>query len=491
MKVIVSVLVLALVGVAAVFLYTNQTGGTPVSESAQAVSLCEEGSADLNAFRLNAARDKLLACLELDPDLAEASISLAYTYARLGREPEFKTTLARADSLVANISDPERRMMAQLRLADASDSRFYSIRDSLVNRLAKEKPKNVHVLVALTKRAKTPEEQEKAWQKVMDADPNYAVTYNMLGYLELHRANYDKAIEHMQKYAFLAPDLANPHDSLGDVYFATGRYEEAEEEYVKSVTMQPDFYVSLINLGKTYLARGQIDKGEDILDKVRAEVRGSKLEQKVDEEILMTMVTYDVEDALDELSARFIKDHPDNGNAAFFRAMRLAYMGKMNESQAVMDSALTVWRLSDAYKNYEEFRKNIDRSGKRYEALVADLADAPATRVRHWGGLVAMSSDVVIHDQWYDRWRLGQALLDNNQPQLALEQIAPVLDVNPRLINPLILAVDSYLALRQPEPARRTLEQAKRALAWADSDFPPVARAKELEKKVAELEGHS
>lgn len=49
----------------------------------------------------------------------------------------------------------------------------------------------------------------------------------MLGYLELSRGNYELAIEHMQKYAFLAPDLANPHDSLGEVYLAIGRYEDA------------------------------------------------------------------------------------------------------------------------------------------------------------------------------------------------------------------------------------------------------------------------
>ena len=66
----------------------------------------------------------------------------------------------------------------------------------------------------------------------------------MLGYLELNRGNYDQAIEYMQKYAFLAPDLANPHDSLGEVLMTIGRYEEAEQEFRAAVRMQPDFYHS-------------------------------------------------------------------------------------------------------------------------------------------------------------------------------------------------------------------------------------------------------
>lgn len=491
MKAIISLIIVALLIGAAGFLISNKTGGSPVSESSQAVTLCEEGTADLNAYRLNAARDKLTACLELDPDLAEASISLAFTYGRLGRIPEYKKALARADSLVGNIADDDRRMMAQLRLTATHESKFTSIRDSVLNKLKVEKPNNIHVLVAMASKSLSVEDEEKAWQKVQAADPNYAVSYNMLGYLALRQGNFDQAIKHMQKYAFLAPDLANPHDSLGDVFFAQGRYEEAEAEYVRSVTMQPDFYVSLINLGKTYLARGQILKGVDILEKVRNEVVGSTLEQKVDREILQTFIFFEIEDKLAELIPKYVQKWPKEGYSSFLHAMYLAHTGDLARSQAVMDSTLTVWRVSDRYKAIESYRKDIDGVDKRYQALVSDLADSPSTRVRHWAGLVALNEDVPLHDQWYDRWRLGEALLDNNQPELALEQIAPLLEINPRLINPLSLAVRANLALRHPEDSRRALEQAKWALSQADPDFPPLLKIPQLEAQVADLEGSS
>lgn len=488
MKTILSLVGALLVIGAAVFLVSNRTGGSPLSPSSQALVLCEEGTADMNAFRLNEARDKLQASLELDPNLAEASISLAFTFARLGRSDEFRVALARADSLVGNIPDADRRMMLQLQLSGARPSRFFASRDSLLDRLGVEKPDNIHVLVAQAENSRSEEEREKAWQKVIEVNPNFANGYNMLGYLELSRGNYEKAAEHMQKYAFLAPDLANPHDSLGDVYFAQGRYEEAEAEYVASVTMQPDFYASLINLGRTFLARGQIAQGLDILEKVRQEIAGSTLEQRVDLEIVQTLIFYDLNDKIADLTSRYVVKWPEDGNAAFFRAMRLAHLGKLAESQAVMDSSLTMWRLGEGYLESGDYREHIDRAGKRYQGLIADLADSPATRVRQWAGVVALSAKAPLHEQWYERWRLGEALLDNGQPALALEQITPLLEINPRLINPLLLAVKSYLALGDAEVSRQALEQAKWALGKADPDFPPVLKLRELEARVAELE---
>ena len=111
----------------------------------------------------------------------------------------------------------------------------------------------------------------RAWLHILEVDPNYASSYNNLGYLELYRGNYDKAIEYKQKYAFLAPDVANPHDSLGEVLMVLGRYEEAEAEFRSAVKMQPDFYHSLINLGKAYIARGQLKMGLKIFQKVHTQ----------------------------------------------------------------------------------------------------------------------------------------------------------------------------------------------------------------------------
>ena len=488
MKALYITIVVVLIAGAAGLLYSGRTGGSPVSDSAQALQLCREGTADYHAFRLNDAVDKLTACLELDPELAEASISLTNSYKRLGRTEEYELALARSDSLTALIDDDERRMIAQLQLAKHGGSRYRAIGDSLVQTLSRTRPNDVVVLEHKAVTAKDDAEQEKWLNRLLKVDPNYAVAYNLLGYLELRRGNFEKAEAHFQKYSFLSPGLANPHDCLGELYMAEGRYEEAEAAFVKSITIQPDFYHSFINLSQTFLARGQIKKGVDILEKIRSEIAGSGLERRVDAQIMQTMVLYGLDEELAEAAPRYFSKWPEDGDAAFFRAMTLAYLGDFATSEAVMDSALTAWRASEYYP-YRQ--KMIDMAGKRYQALVADLADSPSTRVRHWGSLVAMQDEAPMYEQWYHRWKLGEALLDAGKPAKALEQVTPVLEYNPRLINPLLLAVRCEIALGQIPEARQIVDQAKWALSTADADFPPLLSLQELEKKVQELEGSS
>jgi len=258
-------LVAALILIGLGVVLTGGKGESPaISADPEAVALCEEGTEDWHAFRFEAAVDKLGRALELDPALAEASIARTFAFYRLGRSKDFKKELARADSLTVMIADDRRRMVAQLRLSNVMSSPTYAMKDSLLERLSHELPDNIHVLVAKATAAKMSEDaeaEEKAWKNILEVDPNYANSYNMLGYMELDRGNYEQAIEYMQKYAFLAPDLANPHDSLGEVLMTIGRYEEAEKEFRAAVKLQPDFYYSWINLGRTYLARGQIATG--------------------------------------------------------------------------------------------------------------------------------------------------------------------------------------------------------------------------------------
>ncbi len=477
-----------------VVLTGGEGGNTAVSADPEAALLCREGTEDANAFRLEAAVRKLGRALELDPALAEAAIPRAMALMRLGRGDEFKAELARADSLTLLIADDDRRMLAELRLSSFMGSRYFAWRDSLMGRLAAEKPHDMHVLVAQageTKRSGDSAAQERAWRRIIAIEPNYANGYNELGYLELNRGNYDKAIEYMQKYAFLAPDLANPHDSLGEVLMTIGRYEEAEQEFRASLKMQPDFYHSWINLGRVYLARGQIKTGREILEKVRGLVAGSDLEKRVDREMVGAYLVNGLKEELDRVTRDFVARYPEDGTSGFYRAMRLAYMGRVQEGQAVMDSCLAEWRTMDFYVKNEGSRRNIDYADRQFDALVADIADDPATAARLWRRVVDLVADQrPLHEIWFDRYRLAAALQASGRPQEALAEIEPILAANPRAINVLVLATRCYLDLDDAGRARRAVDQLAWSLADADPDFPARATAAQLELAVAALEGN-
>jgi tetratricopeptide (TPR) repeat protein len=458
---------------------------------AEAVALCEEGTEDLNAFRLRDAVAKLGQCLDLDPTLAEASISRTAAYMRLGETDNLAMELARADSLTGNIVEDQRRMIAQLRLSGFGKSKFHDQRDSILTRLDQEIPDNIFVLVAKASDARMKGDmaaEERGWKKILEVDPNYATAYNMLGYMELGRGNYDQAIDYMKKYAFISPGLANPHDSLGEVYFVLGRYEEAERSFIESVRIQPDFYHSLINLGRTYLARGQLEEGLEILEAVRSQTVGSEIEKRVDNQIVRTYLAAGLDDELARVATAYIGKYPDDMMSAFYRGVRLAELGRIDEGRAVMDSTMAHSRKEPWYDEYDEARRKIEAGAYQFEAVVSDVVGDHAAAAENWSKAIELfGPKVPFHEQWYARYRLARALHAEGRSQDALAEITPILRINPRIINLLVLKVECHLALQQGVMARATLENLDKALYWADKDFPARTKAAELALKVAAL----
>lgn len=469
----------ALIGIGLVA--TGSQGDARLSRDPAAAALCEEGTADLHAFRLRAAVEKLGRSLQKDPALAEASISRTMAYLRLGERQNLKRELARADSLATALKNDRRRMIAQLRLSALPGSRFVTIRDSVYEVLKAQAPEDIYVLEAGAAFAAMQQDDsltEQAWRRIIEKNPNYANSYNMLGYLELNRGNYDLAIEYMQKYAFLAPDLANPHDSLGEVYLALGRYEEAEAEFQTSVRMQPDFYHSLINLGKVYLARGQIRRGVEIFEALRVQVAGSELEMRVDREVISTYLRAGLLPELGQATARFVARYPNEDAAAVYRAVRLAYLDRAAEGRSVMDSSLVAWRAEPSYGQHEKVRQGVESTGRQYEGIVADLAgDSPRAATAWDAALKILQAGTPRHELFYLHYRLGAALRASDRPREALAEIDPVLATNPRLPEVLLLKVRCHLDLGETEAAVATLSQLEWALAKADPDLPILAEA--------------
>lgn len=467
-----------------------------LSDNPEANALYKEGTQDLEAFRLQAAITKLDQALELDPLFAEAAISRAFAKGRLGRIPEYLQEVSLADSLVTGILDGDRRMIAELRLSGEKASRYFAIRDSLVETLQDRHPENIYVMLAQAYNVAmsgSVEEQRQAWLGILEVDPNYAGAYNLLGYLELNQGNFKQAIEYLQRYAFLAPEDANPHDSLGEVYMVIGEYEKAETEFRTSVTMQPDFYHSLINLAKTYLARGQLETGREILEKVRPEVAGTAFEKRIDKPLIETYLVNGLVEDLDRMTAYYVNRYPEDNDAAFYRGLRLAHMGRMDESQALADSMFSSWHKKHQEEYGDEPAVSIDTAETTFAALIADLRSDPAERVALWRAVVALQSKShkASHEKWFEIYLLAQALNDGGQHREALDYMHDILIINSRLIAPLTLTVECYLDLQDAESAGKTLKKLQWAISRSDSDYPARARANELQERLNEMIGSS
>src|SRR5262249_24978364 len=87
-------------------------------------------------------------------------------------------------------------------------------------------------------------------------DPNNAGAYNSIGYYYGYRGDYDKAIENLKKYQFLAPDQANPYDSLGENQAYAGHYDEAITNLNRALAIKPDLDFAYEHLGVASEGKG-------------------------------------------------------------------------------------------------------------------------------------------------------------------------------------------------------------------------------------------
>jgi len=223
---------------------------------------------------------------------------------------------------------------------------------------------------------------------------------------------------------------------------------------------------------------------------VRTLIAGSEIEKEVDQQMVDTYVVYDLVDELDRVTANYISRYPDDDRSCVYRAMRLTYLDQVSEGQAVMDSCLAAWRSKDYYAKNEKARFNIDFLDRKFDALVADVADDPATAVRAWRRVVDMGEgELVFRHRWFDFYRLAAALHGSGKPDAALAELEPILAMNPRVINALVLATKCYIDLGRADDARSTHEQLTWSVAHADPDFPARAEAEELAQRVSAMVG--
>ncbi len=481
----------AILLVAQCLLLTSCRDAETNGNSPAAVSLCEEGTADLQAFRFAEAATKLGHCLEMDPTMVEAAISRTLALAGQQDVQSVSRELSRADSLTAALTDDKRRMIAQLRLSQITNSRFHTMGDSLRNQLGRELPDNFFVLEASATHAEHTGDGDAAaeiWQRVLRINPNHAAAYNNLGYLELGRGNYDQALEHLQKYIFLAPDLANPHDSYGEALMTVGRYEEAEQELRTAIGMQSDFYPSVIKLGRIYLARGQVKKGMMILGKVREQIAGSDMERQVNLRVISSLLASDYQPLLGQTTRKHIAHFPEDPLTPLLRTLVLSSNGHTTEAAAIMDSTLAARRGSKSYRNSADARTATELYANQYEGLRQDhLGNATAARKAWARSVELLQGNTPFHGQLFHRSHLAASNLAAGEIIAALNGIDAMLAVNPRLINVLLLKVQVHLVLNHDEEALAAQERLEWALSKADPGYPPRVRAAELAQQVAAL----
>ena len=112
---------------------------------------------------------------------------------------------------------------------------------------------------ALAEREKHYDQAEQLFHKVLEIDPNNAITLNNLGYMLVDKTTrYADALKYIRKAVELEPMNGAYLDSLGWVYLKLGQYEPAEDNLRKAVERTSTDPTVHDHLGDLYEKTGRI-----------------------------------------------------------------------------------------------------------------------------------------------------------------------------------------------------------------------------------------
>ena len=202
---------------------------------------------------------KAIAAYPNDPEL---KLVLASELAETGKLDE---GLAMANSLLTGKSG-DREVYLQISQIQLRLKHWKEAEDALAKAepfATKEEDKaNLYFQKAsLAESEKHYDQAEQLFHKVLEIDPNSAITLNNLGYMLLDKttaSRYPDALKYIRKAVELEPTNGAYLDSLGWAYFKLGNYESSEDNLRKAIERSSTDPTVHDHLGDLYEKTGRI-----------------------------------------------------------------------------------------------------------------------------------------------------------------------------------------------------------------------------------------
>jgi Flp pilus assembly protein TadD len=191
-------LLAAAAGVAAVYTRSNRDVTTSSEEAYQA---WREAVANERRFYFKEARVGFARALQLDPQFAMAMIGLA----RNSEKEQGIALTNRANRERGRLTDHERMHIDLMLAMNEHDDKKWA---SIARAIHEKYPSDIRAATVCAKLEIVAGQTDKALQifgEVLAQEPNSADAYNQIGYYYAWRGEYDKGIENIKKYQFMAP----------------------------------------------------------------------------------------------------------------------------------------------------------------------------------------------------------------------------------------------------------------------------------------------
>jgi len=326
--------------------------------------------------------------------------------------------------------------------------------------------------------------------------PEFAPTYNSLGYLEFGNGNFNQALKYFEKYLELLPDQANPYDSKGEILMAVGRYDEALSAFKKAHQIEPRFTFVLYHMADAFSLKGMFRKANQTYDKLE------KLSETTRDSINLLVSRCRMEIVRGTIE-----------NAGVY-ADSLIKLGDVNDEIQIKFWGHLFHAFSNSEIDTDQADYHLALSKELLDSILGDKTDKGYNEysgsyqiARAWVDVFAERyQEVLSIEQVLDEkmlWRpdakidikniLAVALFHTGQKEKAYKYLNINLDLNPNHPYSLIFLANLYEEDGLVDKAIATLDHLFKVLKDADKDTPNfeklLKKYEELTPKAASLEG--
>jgi len=238
------------------------------TSSMEAYKYYLEGRENTRKQYYNEARIAFEKAVGLDPDFAMAYANLAGLYSALQNIEARDTAIKRAKALMHKTTEKEKASIeiSYARIIENDREKASRLLQQRAERYPREKAIINNVGIDYYGIGAY-DQAIKAFNQVLELDPNYEPAHNMLGYTYLKMGEFSKAVEHLKKSASLLPGEANPLDSLGEAYFWMGRLDESAATYKQALEIKADFESAIFAVGYIHALKEEYAEGLKWFDK--------------------------------------------------------------------------------------------------------------------------------------------------------------------------------------------------------------------------------
>jgi tetratricopeptide (TPR) repeat protein len=212
---------------------------------------------------------------EKDPQFALAYAFLSFA----GRHgtPD-ATALTRAKSFLSRATPDEQLLVRWMTSVEEGDLLPAIM---TMNDLLKRYPADKHVLYLTSEWLYFQQDYGRARQLMettLRVDPNFAPTFNLLGYAYLETGNPDpaKAMAALRRYAELQPGQPNPEKSLAEILRYAGDDQGSVEHYGAALQLDPTFIAARVGLSDTLTLMSDYPNALDQYDRAISMAEASR-----------------------------------------------------------------------------------------------------------------------------------------------------------------------------------------------------------------------